>query len=275
MTTLESMNIAPAPDSTEIADGRVLLPWAASRLGPATFGPLALFVALAAASAGAAPTWTDAAAALGPALLALVALRLADDLADLPHDRGAHPERVLCRARPDALRAAAGAAAVLAGLAVALAALALGPGAAAALAAVVAGTAAALALLGGAGGRPVRQVALLAKYPALALALAPAALDPARAALAPGVVLAAVVAHELLHDPRAARARWAPALRAAALAALLAATPLAAARLGRPALALLALPSGLLLVAARRGRARAAFLAGLPALLLPLSLEAP
>jgi hypothetical protein len=237
---------------------RDLVAWARERLSPATFGPLALFLAL--ATPGVGPAGVAAIA------LVVVGLRLEDDLADVAHDRRTHPGRVLPRAWPGG-PPPAGVVALLAALTAAGAALAVAlAGPRAALLALPRGLVAACA------GAPRRARALvnLVKYPALVLTLADPACPRAALAAALAAVLAAFVAHELLHDLALRPA--APALGAAL--ATLAAGPLLAGR--SP---LLALPAAALCAWVWRRRAdapgawcRAPFLAALPTV---VALHAP
>lgn len=239
--------------------------WAQERLSPSTVGPLVVFLLLAT------PWPRDAAApavlaAAAVTAVAVVGLRLEDDLADVAHDRRAHPGRVLPRAWPEGPPPAPFAA-LLAGLTAAGAAGAFtlaGPGRAALLAAPRALHALSAPLAGSPAGRLPRALVGLVKYPALVLALA----DPAcpRAALAATLtaVWAAFAAHELLHD-LALRARPpATPLLALALAALVLA-PLAA---GAWPAALAALAPCALAWRRRAARpgawCRAPFLAALP-----------
>ena len=175
--------------------------WARERLSPATLGPLVLFLLLATPrSPGAAAPALLAAAAV--TLVVVVGLRLEDDLADVAHDRRAHPQRVLPRAWPDGAPPAPFVALLL-GLTATGAACAVavaGPGRAALLVAPRALHALGAPLAASRPGRLPRALLNLAKYPALVVALA----DPAspRAALVAtlGAVWAAFAAHELLHD---------------------------------------------------------------------------
>lgn len=154
--------------------------WARTRLPPTTFAPLTALLVLA-AGAGDLSRW-----ALAGVLVVL--LRLADDLTDARHDADLHPERVLPRARSRA---------PFLGTAVLLALAALG------LAAAVGGLSpvVVLTLLGVLALLPLaprraRVLPSLGKYGLVVLALA-----PTPAALPPVVVVAAFVAHEVLHDP--------------------------------------------------------------------------
>jgi hypothetical protein len=123
-------------------------------------------------------------------MVLIAQLRLWDDLADLPHDRVHHPERVLVRAarlRPFVLS--------LAGLMIATALTVLADGEAWRLAIYVA-VLGGLALLyhGGIGallGRVVRSAMILAKYPMIALLAA--AGPPALPALPAAFVLYALI----------------------------------------------------------------------------------
>lgn len=136
-------------------------------------------------------------------MLLIAQLRLWDDLADLPHDRVHHPERVLVRAarlRPFVL--------LLAGLMVATALTLLADGDAwrpAIYVTVLGG----LALLyhGGIGvalGRAPRTALILVKYPMIALLAA--AGPPALSTLPTAVVLYALIcAHDFLEHRHGAR----------------------------------------------------------------------
>ena len=75
-----------------------MIAYLAERLSPAIFVPAAALIALVSHTAGghAADSWL---LDLLLALLLIAQFRLWDDLADREHDRRAHPERVLVRAR--------------------------------------------------------------------------------------------------------------------------------------------------------------------------------
>lgn len=154
------------------------------------------------------------AAALGALFIA--SLRLLDDLADLPHDRHHHPERVLVRsAAPQRFMR------VCAGLIVlSLVALqqALSPGAALAGLLLVLALGAVYALTQRRPAwRPTRAALVLTKYPALVLLLAPHP-GSVRAGLAAALVYLILLADEARS---AGTALLAPAAVIAALALLL------------------------------------------------------
>ena len=79
--------------------GNDVIRYARSRLlTPAFLVVCGICALLTLAFKGDTPTW-QALRIVGPYLLALVGLRIWDDLADLPLDRQRHPSRVLCRTR--------------------------------------------------------------------------------------------------------------------------------------------------------------------------------
>lgn len=170
--------------------------WARTRLTPAAWPGAALVVLVAAGS------WD-----LPLALLLVAALRLLDDLLDLPHDRLAHPERALSRAPSTAPFALALLALLGAGLALTTRPL------------LLVGLVA-LLVAGARLPRAPRHLLVAAKYPALVLLLGGAPL----AALAVGLAFAA---HEVLHDPTLRPAGWPTAALALELAALVVLLPVA------------------------------------------------
>lgn len=174
----------------------------AERARLTVFVPLALAIALTAwvVAPGTELSVAGFASRGAQALLLILALRIWDDLEDRGRDAGRHPERVAVRARRTApliglsVALGAGGALSLLGATVPLRRIAI-------LAAVV------LGLLVWYQARPAEPsrlagAALLAKYPALAIALAPGLdeLAPARAVVAAGALYLVAFTYEFLED---------------------------------------------------------------------------
>jgi hypothetical protein len=172
------------------------------RARPSVFVPLAVLIAETAWLA--APGSTRSVSAFGlcaaQALLLVLALRVWDDVQDRTRDAVQHPERITVRASRTgplialSLSLAAGGGLLLLGATVPLARVAI-------LASIVVG------LLLWYRTRPTEPsllsaIALLAKYPALAIALAPGLGDlaPMRAAAAAGVLYLVACTYEYLED---------------------------------------------------------------------------
>ena len=183
--------------STELVVG-----YLGERARPTVFVPLSLLVAGAALFMAPGAVWDtlDFAVCAARALLLILALRIWDDLQDRPRDAMRDPDRVTVRARSTAPLAwlgtalAAGAAMTLIGTAAPLRRISI-------LGAVV------LSLVVWYRARPAEpsrlaSAVLLAKYPALAILLAPSLDDfsPARAAISAGVLYAIVCTYEFLED---------------------------------------------------------------------------
>lgn len=181
-----------------------LVAYARSRYPAALFGPVALALAAAGLASGRPAGPLDLAAEAALAFTLVFQFRLWDDLADLPRDRAAHPERVLARAPSLApFRALL----VGAGLLNA-SALTLRPDPAPRLLAFAALNLALLLWYGLAHGRAgtlARHYVPLVKYPVVVfLASGPAAGTGApRLPLAMLAAFAAACAVEALHDPAA------------------------------------------------------------------------
>jgi 4-hydroxybenzoate polyprenyltransferase len=174
----------------------------AERARPTVFVPLALLIAETAWLA--APGTESTAASFGmcamQALLLIMALRIWDDLQDRARDAAPHPNRVAVRARHVAPLVAFGVALAVGGVV----SLVFASVPAARLAVVVA-IAAGLAVWYHA--RPAEPsrlsgAVLLAKYPALAIALAPGLddLSPLRAGAATGTLYLVAFTYEYLED---------------------------------------------------------------------------
>ena len=174
----------------------------AERGRPTVFVPLALLIAETAWLAG--PVVERSAVSFGlcamQALLLILALRVWDDVQDRPRDALAHPDRITVRVqRVGPLAGLSAVLAMVAGLSL------VGATALAARIAILA--AIVLGLLVWYRTRPVETsrlgaVVLLAKYPALAIALAPGLSDlaPMRAVAAAGTLYLIACAYELLED---------------------------------------------------------------------------
>lgn len=202
-------------------DRKLLGRWAATRLHPGLFLPIA--VALVAASALATPRLWPLLAAMVPLAFAwLVALRLADDIADRDHDRPRHRERVLVAA--PSTRPFVQAALLLGAAGVAAAHLLLGPRVALGAAALFAGMVVFYRLSAALRLPRLGHVHLvLLKYPAMIHLLAGAepAIGPERWRGLAGAYLAATV-WELAEDAELRRLPLAKPLLALEIAALLA-----------------------------------------------------
>ena len=172
------------------------------RARPSVFVPLAMLIAASAwVAAPATPrSGTDFAVCAAEALLLVLALRVWDDLQDRARDAARHPDRVAVRARRIG---------PLVGLAVLLAvcgALLLGTATSPAARIAIVGSIG-LGLLVWYRVRPTEPsrlsgIVLLAKYPALAIALAPGLgeLTPVRAAAVAGLLYLIVGTYEYLED---------------------------------------------------------------------------
>lgn len=174
----------------------------AERARPTVFVPLALLIAETAWLA--APGGDRTAVSFGmcaiQALFSVLALRIWDDLQDRTRDTVRHPDRVTVRARRVAPLVALGV--VLAVGAVLSLRSATVPVARVAIVVVVV-----VGLVAWYKARPAEptrlsSVVLLAKYPALAIALAPGLGDlaPVRAGIAAGTLYIIAVAYEYLED---------------------------------------------------------------------------
>ena len=183
--------------STELVVG-----YLGERARPRVFVPLSLLVAATAWFIAPGSAWDALGFAVcgARALLLTLALRIWDDLQDRPRDALRDPDRVTVRARSTAplmwlgTTLAAGATMTLVGAAVPLRRISI-------LGAVV------LGLLVWYRARPAEpshlaSAVLLAKYPALAILLAPGLGDfsPARAAISAGALYTIVCAYEFLED---------------------------------------------------------------------------
>jgi len=183
--------------STELVVG-----YLGERARPTVFVPLSLLVAGTAWFIAPGPVWDALGFAVcsARALVLILALRIWDDLQDRPRDAVRDPDRVTVRARSTAplvwlgTALAVGAAMTLLGTAVPVRRITI-------LGAVV------LSLLVWYRARPAEpsrlaSAVLLAKYPALAILLAPGLGDfsPARAAISAGVLYAIVCSYEFLED---------------------------------------------------------------------------
>lgn len=180
--------------------------WARTRLPATTFAPLALLLLLAGLVGGGPPVALADAKLTGAfalAALLTVDLRLVDDLTDLVHDRVAHPERALCRARD--LRPFVALLLVLLVASAALTWALTDPARALGWIALHAG----LLMLSRARGS-ARHLLVLAKYPAVVVLLAGVrpAVDPVSLAATAAATWLAFAAHEVLHDPALRAARW-------------------------------------------------------------------
>ncbi len=199
-----------------------VLSWARERFSIWRFGPLALLLALAASAGVGLPPLERLGRDVLLALLLLLEFRLWDDVADLPRDRAAHPERVLCRAASLAPFRTAGV-----GVGVAAALLLAWPRpAVAGLVVLAALTAAFLLWYRGPGparwGPAAGAHVVLLKYPAfVAILREPDRPLDAVLGLAAAAVYLALCVHELLDDRRLRGARPLLAAEAAALAVTL------------------------------------------------------
>jgi len=174
----------------------------AERARPTVFVPLALLIAETAwlAAPGAERTAASFGMCAIQALLIVLALRIWDDLQDRALDAVRHPDRVTVRARRVAPLVALGV--VLAGGAVLSLRSATVPLARVAIVVVIV-----VGLVVWYKARPAEpsrlsSVILLAKYPVLAIALAPglAELTPVRAGVAAATLYIIAVAYEYLED---------------------------------------------------------------------------
>ncbi|MDI1448592.1 hypothetical protein [Polyangium sp. 6x1] len=185
-------------------DGHWSVTWFRERVLASWYllAPLALFIALA-GGIGRLSTRTTT------ALFAIVAFRLWDDVADLPHDRKHHPERVLCRrvsTTEPLLFALIGLAFTAAWIGFTRAAIAPFLGA------VLASQGAFAARVAWPHLRGLFAHVILLKVPALVLGLALPDTPPL-VALGRAISLYGVVAaYELVHDEDARRGPLAPAL---------------------------------------------------------------
>ena len=174
----------------------------AERARPTVFVPLALLIAETAwlAAPGTERTAASFALCATQALLLVMALRIWDDLQDRARDAGRHPDRITVRAQRVApLAALAAALAVCGGLSLIFST--------APLARVAIVVAIVVGLVVWYHARPAEPshlsgVVLLAKYPALAIALAPGLdeLAPMRAGAAAIALYAITVTYEYLED---------------------------------------------------------------------------
>jgi hypothetical protein len=172
------------------------------RARPSVFIPLAMLIAASAwvAAPGKPPSATDFALCATEALLLVLALRVWDDLQDRARDAARHPDRVTVRARR------IGPLVALAVLLAVCGALLLGTATSPAARIAIVGSIG-LGLLVWYRVRPTEPsrlsgIVLLAKYPALAIALAPGLgeLTPMRAAAAAGLLYLIVGTYEYLED---------------------------------------------------------------------------
>jgi 4-hydroxybenzoate polyprenyltransferase len=172
------------------------------RARPSVFIPLAMLIAASAwvAAPGTPPSGTDFALCATEALLLVLALRVWDDLQDRARDAARHPDRVTVRARR------VGPLVALAVLLAVCGALLLGTATSPAARIAIVGSIG-LGLLVWYRVRPTEPsrlsgIVLLAKYPALAIALAPGLgeLTPMRAAAAAGLLYLIVGTYEYLED---------------------------------------------------------------------------